>query len=93
MSWRKEYKAAIKRRVDKIARRKTFDIAITDKEIAEARGMGQINPYSPSGLFLAQQMMQRNDAQQAYQLRSPFAGMLGSLGLGGLYGGALHITP
>ena len=66
MSWRKEYKAAQQRRVDKIARNKKLGAA----------------------LKTAFESGRNTDKQNAlaYQMKQ-------SLGLGGLFGGALHITP
>ncbi|KKN77690.1 hypothetical protein LCGC14_0358160 [marine sediment metagenome] len=55
MSWRKEYKAARQRRVDKIARNKKLDAALDtafesgrnfDKQNALSRQMGQFEPLA-----------------------------------------------
>ena len=101
MNWMKEVKAAQQRRVDKIARNKKLDAALktafesghnADKQNALAYQMGQLDPQSLSGRFLSRQQ-QAAQASDAFWAAAGQRNMAQSLGLGGIFGGALHITP
>ena len=99
MSWRKEYKAAIQRRLDKVANRKKVDDLINNAftsgrgNVLQEQHRKQFSQLNQSSLMQnARRRQQMTVAQQQNPLGGP-CNLFGSLGLGGLFGGTLHITP